>query len=78
LIKKILNFKNTSYFDGVDGENWIIEGIRKGKYNVILRWTPQHHGDKATKEIAKTVLWLKHVSGMDSLYHAVTKLKNGR
>jgi hypothetical protein len=26
---------------GLDGSRWIIEGVKKGKYHVIERWTPQ-------------------------------------
>ncbi|HTE27747.1 hypothetical protein [Flavitalea sp.] len=70
--------QDTSCMVGVDGENWIIEGINQGKYNVIFRWVPEYCGDKATRDIAKTILWLKHVTGMDSMYNAVTKLKSGR
>lgn len=27
---------------GHDGSKWIIDGIQKGKYNVVDRWTPRN------------------------------------
>jgi hypothetical protein len=33
---------------GNDGSQWIIEGVRNGKYNVVDRWTPR---DSAYQEL---------------------------
>lgn len=31
---------------GMDGANWVLEGIQKGNYHSVTRWTPQHESRK--------------------------------
>lgn len=31
---------------GMDGENWILEGIEQGKYHEVNRWSPEHESRK--------------------------------
>jgi hypothetical protein len=69
--------KDTTCSIGFDGERWVIEGIENGKYHALLRWSPEHCGDNFTRAIAKAGLWLKNVSGMDSIYNAISRLKSG-
>lgn len=48
----------TSIF-GMDGERWIMEGIRNGKYHIVDRWTTD------TKEIRIPALTLVHLAKMN-------------
>jgi len=29
---------------GLDGSQWVIEGVREGRYHIVDRWTPTHGG----------------------------------
>ena len=50
-----LNFFNLkddgSFTPGFDGESWTFEWIEKGKYNIIIRWSPNFCGNSTTKEL---------------------------
>ncbi|MBA9079412.1 hypothetical protein [Rufibacter quisquiliarum] len=37
---------NTHGERGLDGEEWILEGLDDDKYHFVIRWSPDLHGDK--------------------------------
>ncbi len=41
------NLPRTSSRTGLDGDQWILEGIRSGRYHIVDRWTPEAEGEGA-------------------------------
>jgi hypothetical protein len=36
---------------GMDGEEWIVEGLKDGQYHFTTRWSPDSYGDKKYVEL---------------------------
>ncbi len=64
--------------NGSDGESWTIELVRVGKYHALNRWSPNHVGDTATRQIGKIGSELLVRSGLiDYWYlHGESPLQN--
>lgn len=45
---------------GVDGSQWILEGVKKGRYHLVDRWTPE------TGKYREACLFLLKLSGVDT------------
>ena len=76
-----LNFwalgNDTTCHGGLDGEEWLIEALDKGKYNAIYRWVPQHCGDSTTRKLAGVVQHLAAESRLDAILSAMGAPKSG-
>jgi hypothetical protein len=78
---KSLNFwalgDDTTCHGGLDGEEWLIEALDKGKYNAVYRWVPQHCGDSTTRKLAGIVQHLAAESRLDAILSAIGAPKSG-
>ncbi len=76
-----LNFwelgKDTTCHGGLDGEEWLIEAVSKGKYNAIYRWVPQSCGNGTTRKLANTVKHLATEGRLDAILSAIGAPKSG-
>lgn len=50
----------TDYTMGRDGANWILEGVKDGRYHVVNRWSPENH------EYREACIYLLKLSGVDT------------
>jgi hypothetical protein len=68
---------DTTCHGGLDGEEWLIEALDKGKYNAIYRWVPQSCGDNTTRKLANMVKHLAAESRLDAILSAIGAPKSG-
>ena len=52
---------------GLDGSQWILEGVAEGRYHVVDRWSPTHDGPLAKYRVLGE--WLLQKSGLATGYY---------
>ena len=70
--------EDTTCQGGTDGSRWTVEGIEKGKYQYVLRWSPERCGDSLSRNLGETGRQLKKMSRLDEMVNASVAKKNGR
>ncbi|HEX8736177.1 MAG TPA: hypothetical protein VF721_12690 [Pyrinomonadaceae bacterium] len=53
------NLPTSQRVDGVDGAQWLLEGVRENRYHLVDRWTPQ------TGEFREACIYLLRLSGVE-------------